>query len=383
MPALPPVLQRPDLRARLPRYAALAVGGLVLLGILLWSLDRARWQTTDNAYVKADTVIISPQIEGAVARVLVDDNEPVEAGQVLVEIDPSVARAKLAEAQANLAAAQASIRNAEARAAQARSMVVASQAGVASAQAQARLASTDLTRYSELAARGWVAQQRVQSVRAQHDQAAAGVRQAQAAALAQQRDAAASVAERSQASAGAEQARAMVEQARIDLEHATIRAPVAGVVGARGVRAGQYVRPGANLMSVVPLGETYVVANFKETQVAKMRIGQRVLIRADAFGNERIEGRVESFAPATGSEFALIPVENATGNFTKIVQRVPVKIAVPDEQPLAGALRPGLSITVKVDLHSKGEATFAESAARDAAHGRATPGEGATATSAR
>lgn len=374
MPSPFAFLQRPDIRRRLPRLLAAGAAVLTVAALAAWQLDRARWEATDNAYVKADTVIISPQIAGMVARVLVDDNQSVAAGQVLVEIDPGEVRARLAQAEANLAASEAAIRNADARAAQARSMIAASQASVASAQAQARLAGAELTRYAELAQRGWVAQQRVQSVRAQNDQAAAGVRQAQAAAIAQQRDATAFVAERTGAVASAAQARALLAQARLDLEHATIRAPVAGVIGARGVRAGQYVRPGANLMSVVPLGETYVVANFKETQVAQMRIGQRVEIRADAFGGERIAGRVDSFAPATGSEFALIPVENATGNFTKIVQRVPVKIAVDRAQPLAGALRPGLSIKVKVDLKSEGTASFAESAAHTAAETAAREG---------
>ncbi|MDX2233131.1 MAG: HlyD family secretion protein [Hyphomonadaceae bacterium] len=362
MQALLHVLRRPQT----PRLAAGAAAVLVIAGLVAWSLDRARWQATDNAYVKADTVIISPRIDGAVLRVLVEDNQPVRAGDVLVEIDPADVRARVAQAEATLAAAEAAVRHADARAAEGRSLMAATQAGVAGAEAQARLARTDLARYADLAQRGWVAQQRVQSARAQNDQAAAGLRQARAAAAAQGRDAAALAAERAEAVAAAKQARAALERARLDLDHATIRAPVAGVVGARGVRAGQVVRTGANLMSVVPLGETYVVANFKETQVARMRIGQAVEIRADAFGGRRIAGRVESFAPATGSEFALIPVENATGNFTKIVQRVPVKIALARDEPLSGALRPGLSIHVKVDLHSQGAATFAESAMQGA-----------------
>ena len=364
MPSLIAILQRPEIKARLPRIAAATVAALVILAVIGWYLDRARWQSTDNAFVKADTVIISPQIDGRVLAVRVGDNEAVTAGQVLVEIDPAEARAALAEAEASLAAAQAAVRNSDARAAMMRSMIAERQASVASAEAQARLSRADLERYAELNKRGWVAQQRVQSARAQSDQASAGVRQARASFAASQREASASVAERSQAMASVKQAQAAVDQAKLDLDYATIRAPVAGIVGARGVRVGQFVREGANLLSIVPVGDTYVVANFKETQVAKMRLGQRVEIRADAFGSERIGGRVESFSPATGSEFALIPVENATGNFTKIVQRVPVKIAIDPDEKLAGALRPGLSIRVKVDLHSDGGATFAESGAR-------------------
>ncbi|HRD47334.1 MAG TPA: efflux RND transporter periplasmic adaptor subunit, partial [Caulobacter sp.] len=139
-----------------------------------------------------------------------------------------------------------------------------------------------------------------------------------------------------------------------------IRAPAAGVVGARAVRPGQLVQPGVSLMSIVPLGRTYVVANFKETQLARLRLGQTVEIKADAFGDQTIAGRVESFAPATGAEFALIPVENAVGNFTKIAQRVPVRVAVDRKAPLAGALRPGLSVEVRVDVRDRTGPSFAE-----------------------
>ena len=140
-----------------------------------------------------------------------------------------------------------------------------------------------------------------------------------------------------------------------------IRAPAAGVVGARGVRAGQYVRPGGQLLSLVPLGDTYIVANFKETQLDRLRLGQTVHIEADAFPGVDLTGRIDSFAPATGSEFALIPIENATGNFTKITQRVPVRILV-NRAEGGAALRPGLSVEVRIDLKSEGGASFAEAA---------------------
>lgn len=360
------VLQRPEIRKRLPHIVAAGAGLVLLVAGGFWLADKHRYQATDNAYVKADTVIVSPQIEGLVARVLVEDNEAVQAGQVLVELDPAEVAARLAQAEANVAALRAGARFASARAEAGRSQIVERQASIASAEAASRIAQSELERYARLSEGGWVATQRLQTARAQADQAAAGVRQARASLASQQREAAAMGAEGAQAAAAARQAEAALTQARIDVDRAVIRAPVAGVVGARGVRAGQYVRPGANLMSIVPLGETYVVANFKETQVARMRIGQRVSIRADAFGDARVTGRIASFSPATGSEFALIPVENATGNFTKIVQRVPVKIAVDRADALAAALRPGLSISVKVDLQSQGGATFAESAAGDA-----------------
>ena len=167
---------------------------------------------------------------------------------------------------------------------------------------------------------------------------------------------------RSQGQAQVQVALAAAEKARIDLDRTVIRAPVGGVIGARSVRPGQYVRPGAQILAIVPLGQTFVVANFKETQVARLRIGQSVSIKADAFGGSAITGHVESFAPATGSEFALIPVENAVGNFTKIAQRLPVRIALDRTSSLAGALRPGLSVTVKVTVKGQGGASFADSA---------------------
>ena len=238
------------------------------------------------------------------------------------------------------------------------------------ARAHAQFAAAELDRYGSLAKAGYVSSQRAQNARAAQQQANAAVSQALAALEAERRVAASLGSARAQSVAQADAARAAVERARIDLSRTEIRAPVAGVVGARGVRVGQYVRPGGALMSIVPLGEAYVIANFKETQVARLRLGQPVEIRADAFGGQKISGRVESFAPATGAEFALIPVENAVGNFTKIAQRLPVRIAVDRSQPLAGALRPGLSVAVKVDVRPDTGPTFAEAGLLPAQYAR-------------
>jgi membrane fusion protein (multidrug efflux system) len=218
-----------------------------------------------------------------------------------------------------------------------------------------------MKRYDRLAQQGWVSDQGFQTAKSQAQQTAANVVQAQATLQAEQKSAQSLTSMRAQNLAQAQAARAAVQQAQTDLDRTVIRAPISGVVGARSVRVGQYVQPGVTLLAVVPLGETYVVANFKETQVARMRIGQTVQIRADAF-DQPIKGRIDSFAPATGAEFALIPVENAVGNFTKITQRVPVKIAVAPGGPLGGALRPGLSVVVKVDVTGRTGAGFAEAA---------------------
>jgi membrane fusion protein (multidrug efflux system) len=240
-------------------------------------------------------------------------------------------------------------------------MIAQKAAGVTSAQADANRARADLDRYNTLAGQGWVSQQKVQTERAAATQTAAGVSSAQAALEAERRAAQSLGSAKAQAIAQAAAAHAAVEQAKLDLERTVIRAPVAGVVGARSVRPGQLVQPGVALMSVVPLGQAYIVANFKETQVARIRIGQPVEIKADAFGKQKIVGKVDSFAPATGQEFALIPVENAVGNFTKITQRLPVKIAV-DRSQLGAALRPGLSVEVKVDVRDRSGPSFAEAA---------------------
>lgn len=336
---------------------AVAVGGA------LWWLDRQRFETTDNAFAQADTVSVAPQIDGYVTEVLVADNALVRQGQVLARIDADTITASLAQATARAQALEAAVRGVDDRARLEEAIIAQKAAGLASARAEAQLAQAELDRYDRLSQQGWVSAQRVQTVKAGARQAQAALSQAEATLEAERRTAQSLGSARAQTEAEAAAARAAVEQARINLTRTEIRAPVAGVVGARAVRPGQYVRPGASLMTIVPLDQAYVVANFKETQVSRLSIGQRVEIKADAFGGQALEGRIDSFAPATGSEFALIPVENAVGNFTKIAQRLPVRIAIDPDQPLAGALRPGLSVKVKVDVRETPGPTFADAMA--------------------
>jgi len=336
---------------------AIAAGGA------WWWVNRQTYETTDNAFVQADKVTVAPMVEGYVAEVLVLDNQAVAPGQVLARIDPATIRARLDQAEANARALEAAVRAVDDKAALEAALIAQKAAGVRSAEAQAKLAHAELKRYGTLAGEGWVSPQRAQSADAAADQAAASVAQAQATLEAERRAAQSLGASRDQTLAQAAAARAAADQIRIDLSRTEIRAPIAGVVGARAVRPGQYVRAGAALMSLVPLGETYVVANFKETQLSRLRIGQPVTIKADAFGGRTLSGRIDSFAPATGSEFALIPVENAVGNFTKITQRLPVRIAVDRRDPLAAALRPGLSVYVKVDVTDRTGPAFADAAA--------------------
>ena len=342
----------------------LAVASLIVLGLGAgagwWWLQKQAFETTDNAYVEADTISVSPQIDGYVADILVHDNEAVSPGQVLVRLDPTDAKTRLDQALAAAAAARAAVSSVDDRSSLEQAMIQEKLAALSSAEAAARRASADLDRYTALAGRGFATAQHLQETKAASDQSSAAVDQAKAALEAERRSAASLTSTRSQSLAEVEAAEAAVEKARIDLERTVIRAPAAGVIGARSVRPGQYVRPGGAIMAIVPLGETYIVANFKETQVSRLRIGQPVEIRADAFGGDVIKGHVDSFAPATGSEFALIPVENAVGNFTKIAQRLPVRIALERDSPMAGALRPGLSVRVKVDVKSQTGASFAE-----------------------
>ncbi|WP_312166930.1 HlyD family secretion protein [Phenylobacterium sp.] len=348
------------------KLVPLAVGGAVAVGLLVgggaWWMNKQKYEATDNAFIQADKVTVAPQVDGYVAEVLVTDNQHVQAGQVLVRLDTAPLKAALAQAEANAAALEAAVRAVDDKARLEQAMIAQKAAGVASAHAESQLAQAELARYGTLAGQGWVSPQREQSARAAAGQASAGVAQAKATLEAERRAAESLGSARAQTVAQAQAARAAVEKARIDLDRAEIKAPATGVVGARAVRTGQYVRPGSSLMTVVPLGEAYVVANFKETQVARLKIGQPVTIHADAFGKQQIKGRVDSFAPATGSEFALIPVENAVGNFTKIAQRLPVKIVVDKQSPLAGALRPGLSVEVKVDVTADTGPSFAEAA---------------------
>lgn len=350
----------PTLKKRLPLIVAAIAGLALIVGGIVWWQGKQRWEATDNAFVAADTTEVSPQIDGYVVAVLVADNQRVEAGQVLIRLDDADARANLADAEANLAALQAGVQNVDARAAQEQAMIASRAAAVSQAQAQADLARQQVARYGALAEKGWVSQQRIETEQAGVRTAQASVAEAQAALVAEQRTAGVLGSTRDQSVASVEQARAAVDKARIALERTVIRAPVSGVIGARGVRVGQYVRPGGTILSIVPLGDTYVVANFKETQLGRLRIGQTVEIKADAFKGEPLTGHIDSFAPATGSEFALIPVENATGNFTKITQRVPVRIRVDRRE--GAALRPGLSVEVKVDLKSAGTLSFADAA---------------------
>ena len=336
----------------------LAVAIALVLGVGLgwqwWHVWRFQ-QSTDDAYVQSDITVISPKLEGYLKEVRVEDNQPVTAGQVLVVIDDRDFAAKVAQAEAAVATAEASVDTYESRLELQRSMIDQAKAEVVAAEAEKSRAERDYQRYRQLMTSDYASRQRFETAEAESEKAAAAVTQKQAAVVAALGMLRVLRAQRDEEKARREQARANLRLAKNDLDNTVIRAPSAGVVGNRAGRPGQYVKPGTQLMSLVPLPYVYVTANFKETQLTRMRPGQSAEIYVDAYPDKTLTGRIESFAPASGAQFSLLPPDNATGNFTKIVQRVPVRIALPVDEPLARLLRPGLSVTVTIDTRAEAD----------------------------
>ena len=319
--------------------------------------------STDNAYVQADSSIVAPKVRGLVAEVLVRHNQPVTRGDPLVRIDPEEFDARVASAQAELMdararsdAARAALVSLDAEEQLAASNMRAAKTSIRSADAQSDKAQADRKRFDGLAVTGAVArhdadQYRAAAISAQadaeHSRAQFDVSRDQAAVTHAKR--ATLQAALAQAEASVAAAQAALNLAHQDQQHTLVRAPIDGVVGDRQVEQGDYVQPGTRLMTIVPIAELYVVANFKETQTARMTAGQAATVEVDALPGVALKGEVESFAPGSGSQFSLLPFEPGTGNFTKIVQRVPVRIRFAAGESLA-SLRPGLSTTVTVRL---------------------------------
>ena len=336
----------------------LAVAGLLSAALYAgwqWQHEWRFVEKTDNAYVHADISVISPTVPGYVDSVRVADNQPVRAGDVLVTLVDSDYAARVAEAAANVVSAQAAIIGIDSRLLLQLSLIEQAEAAAAGAQAELTRSRRDYERLQALRRDDVVSRQRLETVEADFAKATAAMASARAALAAERQRLDVLQSERVLADARVEEARAVQNVAEVDLANTVIRAPVDGVVGNRGVQVGHYVRAGTNLLSVVPLPHVHVVANFKETQIGRMRIGQRVRIKIDAFPDTPLEGRIDSFAPASGARFSLLPPENASGNFTKVVQRVPVRISLPQDHPLKEWLRPGLSAVVSVDVRDSGE----------------------------
>jgi membrane fusion protein (multidrug efflux system) len=321
---------------------------VAVLGLNWWTHGRFV-QTTDDAYLHADQVTVAPKVSGYVDQVYVAENQTVAPGQPLVRIDARSYQAALAQQSAAIDARRADIALSERQLAQQEAAIDQSRAQLAGAQANAVYAAHEAERYKTLSSEGVETQERAAQAKNQQDQAAAALKADAAALAVAQRQIAALHAQIEQAKAQLEGAQAQANAAQLNVGDTLLRASIAGRIGDKTVQLGQFVQPGTRLMSIVPTAQIYLVANFKETQIGRMRIGQPATVKIDALGGQTIEGRVESFAPGTGAQFALLPPENATGNFTKIVQRVPVRFSLQAPADIADHLLPGLSATVEVD----------------------------------
>jgi membrane fusion protein (multidrug efflux system) len=341
-----------SLLSRLP-LRALAVAGVAavaMAGGAAWIAAPATSVSTDDAYIKADSTIVAPKVQGLIAEILVKDNQPVAAGQPLIRIDAEDYRQALSAAESDVAYAEASLAQQAAQEGLAAANVRAASAAIRSADAETARADSDWKRFEALVANGSVARRDAEQKHATALTAQADADKSRAALAASEQQVTAVARSRGQLTAALARAKAALSLAKQNLAHTVVVAPVAGVVGARQAQIGEYVQPGTQLMTIVPMDTIYVQANFKETQTARMIPGQRTHIRIDALPGHTLEGVIESFAPASGSEFSLLPYEPATGNFTRIVQRVPVRIHLYDGQAGLERLRPGLSANVTVEL---------------------------------
>ncbi|MCA6126136.1 HlyD family secretion protein [Bradyrhizobium sp. WSM 1704] len=334
-------------RAALALTAALGIAAAGYYGYDYVTTGRYL-ESTDDAYVKADSTIIAPKVSGYIARVLVADNQPVRAGQLLAEIDDRDYRTALNQARADVEAAGASVHNLDAQLALQQPLIDQGKADVSAAEANLKFAQEEQARYDGLMKTGSGTIQRAQQTDAALRATTAQLQGAKSALSAAERKVDVLSTQRAQAVAQLDRAHAAEQQAELNLSYTRITAPVDGTVGARTLRVGQYVQAGTQLMAVVPLDAVYVVANFKETQLTHVRNGQPVELTVDSFHGTKLRAHVDSLSPASGLEFALLPPDNATGNFTKIVQRVPVKIVL-DDHSLTGLLRPGMSAVPTID----------------------------------
>jgi membrane fusion protein (multidrug efflux system) len=350
----------PSRRTLLVAAVALAVAA----GGSLYIAAPPSRESTDDAYIGADVTTVAPKVRGLIAQILVQDNQAVHAGDPLVRIDPeefdarvATARADLADAQASVASAEAALVSLDAEEQLAAANVRATQTAIRSSQAQAERANLDRHRFEVLVPTGAASQREADISKAvaitavqevAHSGAMLDVSRQAASVTAAKRATLTAALQKSQAAVG--RAHAALDLALQDQRHTLILAPINGVVGNRQAQPGDYVQPGTRLMTLVPLKAVYVTANFKETQTVRMQPGQRATISVDALTGDDLTGTVESFAPGSGSTFSLLPFEPGTGNFTKIVQRVPVRIRFDPDQPGIARLRPGLSVTARVTL---------------------------------
>ncbi|MBB4000042.1 HlyD family secretion protein [Aureimonas pseudogalii] len=361
-------------------YVALAVGlaGVALI-LYAWRLPpfATSVETTNDAFVRGQVTVISPQLAGYVAEVPVQDYQSVEEGQLIARIDDRIFAQKVAQARATLAGQKAQLANSQQGRRSGEAKVAAAGAAVASAQSAFDTSEANYARIAPLARQGYVPGSDLDVATRTRDQAAAALDQSKASLEVSRQDLQTVIVARQSLEAAVEGAEAAVKLAEIDLANTRVTAPKAGRLGEIGVKLGQYVQAGTQLTSLVP-SAVWVVANFKETQLPGMSIGQPVHFSVDALGGRQLTGRVERFAPATGSEFAVLKPDNATGNFTKVAQRIPVRIAIDPGQADIAELSPGMSVVVRLDTASAGTQASAETEAPAAAPHAAPTAAGAT-----
>ena len=355
--------RKPFVIPRNPLIAA-AIAMLIAIAGALWLALPASSESTDNAYLQADSSSVAPKVGGLVTAILVKDNQTVRAGQPLVRIDSQdyetkmfSASAALADAQAEVATAKAELDALNAQEGLASAQVRAAGTSIASADAEYARAAADNQRFNTLLEQGFATRRDVERVNSvaigassarQRARADLGVADEQAAVTRARRPIL--QAQLARANAAVLKARAALDLTKQDLRHTVVLAPMDGVIGNRQVQKGDYVQPGSRLLTLVPQSSVYVIANFKETQTRSMRVGQKAKISVDALGGKVLTGEIESFAPGSGSEFTLLPFEPGSGNFTKIVQRIGVRIRLDPGQVSPMSLRPGLSVTARVIL---------------------------------
>jgi membrane fusion protein (multidrug efflux system) len=342
---------RPKLTKKHLALSALAVAIMLgggWYGYDWWTVGRFI-QSTDDAYVGGDVTVIAPKVAGFVAQLAVTDNQAVHAGDLLVKLDDRDYRAALAKADASVAQQNATLANLDATYRLQQAVIAQAQAGIASSDAEIVRTRDDQARYQQLSARAFASVQTFQKADADYKQAVADGLRVQATFEAAQRQLDVIDTQKQQARAGLAAAVADRDTAQLNLGYTEIRAPIDGTIGNRSTQTGAYATVGSQLLAIVPATGLWVDANFKENQLAQMRPGMAATVVADVLPGETFRGHVESLAPATGAQFSVLPPENATGNFTKIVQRVPVRILLDGDASVLGRLRPGLSVTADVD----------------------------------
>ncbi len=314
-----------------------------------WTVGRFM-ESTDDAYVGGDVTVIAPKVPGFISHVAVTDNQRVHAGDLLIKLDDRDYRAALAKADAAVAIQQATLINLDATLHLQEAVVAQARAEIAATDAQIIRTHEDQIRYQKLTDHGAVSIQEFQKADADYKEALAAGEKARASLTATQRQLEVIATQKQQAQAALEQARAERDLAELNLSYTELRAPIDGTVGNRSAQTGAYATTGSQLISLVPAHGLWIDANFKESQLARMRPGSPATVKVDSIPGRTFRGRVLSVAPATGAQFSVLPPENATGNFTKIVQRVAVRVVLDDEAATSGQLRPGLSVTAKVNV---------------------------------